>query len=240
MLVLSPEPDDRAACQMDLQRTVPWGRDFNEYSQMFSLPSLQAGDTVIGCGDGPASFNAEANAKGVFATSVDPLYSFSKVELEQRIDEARDEVMPQVRAKVDDYIWRSIESPDELERRRMFAMREFLKDYEAGSQAGRYICASLPKLPFSDKSFDYGLCSHLLFLYSPQLDEQMHVDGVLELCRIARDVRIYPLVSIDDNQRSKHLPAVLEALHEAGHECQETPVGYEFQQGANTMLRVRS
>ena len=225
---------------MDLQRAVPWGRDLNEYTEMFSLSSLEAGDTVIGCGDGPASFNAEATSRGICVTSIDPLYIFGKAELEKRIEEARNEVMPQVRAKADDYIWRSIKSPDELERRRMQAMHTFLDDYEEGCEEGRYRAASLPSLPFQGKAFNYGLCSHLLFLYSPQLDEQQHVKSVLELCRVAQEVRIYPLVSIEDNKPSKHLPAVLSALTAAGYDYEEVPVTYEFQRGAKTMLCIRA
>ena len=225
---------------MDLQRTVLWGRDLDEYTQMFSLSSLKAGDTVLGCGDGPASFNAEATSLGICVTSVDPLYEFSKAELKQQIEEARSEVMPQVRARLDDYIWRTIESPEELERRRMQAMRVFLDDYDEGRLVQRYIAASLPTLPFEGNAFDYGLCSHLLFLYSPQLDEQQHVSSVLELCRVARDVRIYPLVSIEDNKRSRHLPAVLSVLAEVGYSYEEVSVGYEFQRGATTMLRIRT
>ena len=63
---------------MDLQRTVPWGRDLEEYLEMFSLSALETGDTFIGCGDGPASFNAEATSRNIHVTSVDPLYAFSK------------------------------------------------------------------------------------------------------------------------------------------------------------------
>ncbi len=225
---------------MDLQRTVPWGRDLEEYLEMFSLSALETGDTFIGCGDGPASFNAEATSRNIHVTSVDPLYAFSRAELEQRIEQARDEVMSQVRARVDDYIWQSIKNPDELEHRRMHAMRVFLNDYDEGCRTGRYITASLPALPFPDNSFDYGLCSHLLFLYSPQLDEKVHIESVLELCRVARDVRIFPLVSIEDNQRSKHLPAVFEALTDAGYFHEEVPVSYEFQRGARTMLKISS
>lgn len=224
---------------MDLQRTVPWGRDLNEYMEMFDLSSLNAGDTVLGCGDGPASFNAEATSRGIKVTSVDPLYIYSQIELRKRINETRQEVMPQVRVKVDDYIWSSIESPDELERRRMHAMSTFLQDFVDGRKMGRYISASLPSLPFKDKAFDFGLSSHLLFLYSPQLDEQAHIKGVLELCRVAKDVRIYPLLSIDNNQRSNHLSAVFSALAEAGYFYEEVSVSYEFQRGAKTMLRIR-
>jgi len=223
---------------MDLQRTVPWGRDFSEYMNMFSLSELKKGQTILGCGDGPASFNVEAKAKGVSVTSIDPIYAFGKAELEKRIDEARSEVMPQVRANRDDYIWTTIPNPDALEIRRMNAMQAFIDDYEDGSQAGRYVAGSLPDIAFEDNSFDYALCSHFLFLYSPQVDEQQHIDSVLELCRLAREVRIYPLVSIHDNERSEHLPAVFSALDQSGCLYEEVPVDYEFQHGARTMLKI--
>lgn len=223
---------------MDLKQIVPWGRDFQEYSDMFSLSSLVPDDSVLGCGDGPASFNVESMAKGIRVTSVDPLYGFSKVDIARRIDEARDEIMPQVRAKVDSYIWRSMINPDELESRRMQAMHRFLNDFEFGYKQRRYIAGQLPTLPFPDNAFNYALCSHLLFLYSPQMDEQQHLKSVLELCRVSREVRIYPLVSIDNNERSKHLPAVLSALRRSGYHYEEVPVSYEFLPGATAMLKI--
>jgi len=105
-------------------------------------------------------------------TSVDPVYAFSKEQLEQRIEQARLEVMPQVRANQSDYIWKTIKSPDELERRRMQAMQAFIDDYESGSTVGRYVTGSLPDIPFKDNAFDCALCSHYLFLYSPQVSER--------------------------------------------------------------------
>lgn len=225
---------------MDLQRAVPWGRDFHEYLEMFSRYDIKKGIKILGCGDGPASFNAEANAKGISVTSVDPIYAFSKTEIKQRIDEARLEVMHQVRAKSNNYIWKTIASPDVLDIRRMSAMQAFIADYDEGKQAGRYVAGALPNIKFKDNSFDYALCSHFLFLYSPQIDEQQHVEGVLELCRVAREIRIYPLVSIDNNQRSKHLSAVFSAIEKAGYTYEEAPVSYEFQRGANAMLKIIS
>ncbi len=74
---------------------------------------------------------------------------------------------------------------------RLAAMENFLADYEAGKAAGRYIEGVLPSLPFADDSFDLALCSHLLFLYSEQLDADFHIAAVRELLRVARDVRIF-------------------------------------------------
>jgi len=74
----------------------------------------------------------------------------------------------------------------------MAAMDEFLEDYGRGKAQGRYVDAELPTLPCADSSFDLALCSHFLFLYSSQLGETFHQQAIVELCRVAREVRIFP------------------------------------------------
>jgi hypothetical protein len=41
-----------------LDRVVPWGRSFDEYVAMFALSSEDLGRRILGCNDGPASFNS--------------------------------------------------------------------------------------------------------------------------------------------------------------------------------------
>ena len=41
-----------------LDRIVPWGRTFDEYRAMFALSTTDLEGRILGCGDGPASFNA--------------------------------------------------------------------------------------------------------------------------------------------------------------------------------------
>src|SRR5438093_537560 len=77
----------------------------------------------------------------------------------------------------------------------MAAMLMFLADFDDGKDQGRYVNAELPSLSFADASFDLALCSHFLFLYSDQLDESLHRASIEELCRVARAVRIFPLVA---------------------------------------------
>jgi hypothetical protein len=78
----------------------------------------------------------------------------------------------------------------------MAAMNDFLADYAAGKAQARYIDAELPNLPFPDLSFDLGLCSHFLFLYTTQLGETFHQRAIREMCRVASEVRIFPLVAL--------------------------------------------
>jgi hypothetical protein len=47
---------------MQLDQVVPFGRSLDEYCQMFALSEDDLARTIIGVGDGPASFNAEMQA----------------------------------------------------------------------------------------------------------------------------------------------------------------------------------
>lgn len=42
----------------------PWGRSFEEYVRMFSLTPADLKRKILGCGEGPASFNAELAERG--------------------------------------------------------------------------------------------------------------------------------------------------------------------------------
>jgi hypothetical protein len=77
-----------------------------------------------------------------------------------------------------------------------------------------------------------------LFLYTEQLTEPFHVAAVRELCRVAREVRIFPLLALG-GERSAHIDPVMEAMRHDGHDVSLVTVPYEFQRGGNQMLRIR-
>jgi SAM-dependent methyltransferase len=133
--------------------------------------------------------------------------------------------------------WDEIGSVEELGRRRMSAMGRFLEDYENGRQQHRYVCGELPMLPFDDKSFDIALCSHLLFLYTDNLSLDFHLLAVRELCRVARDVRIFPVL---DANRSTYLSPVIQYVRRSDMYADEINVPYEFQKGGHSHGRRTS
>jgi hypothetical protein len=153
----------------------PWGRSFDEYIRMFSLTPADLKRKIMGCGDGPASFNAELTERGGNITSVDPVYHFSTDQIRQRISETYDDVIGQTRKNQDKFIWQEIGSVEEFGRIRMSAMAKFLEDFPAGMIQKRYIPGALPSLPFGNKEFDLALCSHLLFLYTDNLSLEFHL-----------------------------------------------------------------
>lgn len=184
-----------------LDQIVPWGRSYDEYCSMFSLSVDDLASHILGCADGPASFNAELTNRGGRIRSVDPLYAFERDEIQQRIDVCFDEVVTQTENNKNQFSWDTIQSVEELARIRRSAMEKFLAHYQLGSPG--YVSASLPNLPFDDGEFDLALCSHFLFLYSDLIDTEFHVASILELCRVASEVRVFPLLDLTANRSSK-------------------------------------
>ncbi len=204
---------------------------------MFSLSDTDLDTCILGCGDGPASFNVELTHRGGHAVSVDPIYQFSAMEIQERINATYDVILEQTRKNQDEFVWHHIKTVEELGYVRMEAMAQFLEDYPNGGE--RYVTGKLPSLPFSDHEFDLALCSHFLFLYSEQHSVEFHVQSIQELCRVASEVRVFPLLELGA-KRSRHLDCVIKQLNENGYEWAIEQVDYEFQKGGNTMLCVQS
>lgn len=204
---------------------------------MFALSGRDLELKILGCGDGPASFNAEASRRGSRVVSCDPIYEWSAADIRGRIAETYEQVMEQTRQNANEFVWTFIPSIEELGRRRMAAMDAFLDDYAAGESEGRYVTGSLPMLPFADDAFELALCSHLLFLYSTQLGPDFHLSAVRELCRVAREVRIFPLLALGGG-RSPHVETVVADARTAGHDAVIETVPYEFQRGGNQMIVI--
>jgi hypothetical protein len=221
----------------ELSQVLPWGRSFEEYVKMFSLTEKDLNGTILGCADGPASFNTEMNRRGGRIVSCDPIYRFTRQQLSIRIEQACEEIIEQTKRNIDNFVWSSIRSIAELREMRMSAMRQFLEDYDDGKMQGRYIDAELPILPFDDDAFDIALCSHFLFLYSNRLSLDFHRQSILQLCRVAREVRIFPLIDLD-LRPSPHVRPIVRCLEEEGFSVSIERVAYEFQRGGNEMLRI--
>jgi hypothetical protein len=220
-----------------LDKVVPWGRSFAEYVAMFALSEDDLHKRILGCGDGPAAFNVGLTQRGGQVVSVDPLYRFPEAAIRQRIAATYPVIMAETSANSEEFSWTTIKSVDELGRLRLAAMAKFLADFALGLAEGRYRDGCLPKLPFPDRAFDLALCSHLLFLYGEQFSMEFHYASITEMCRVAGEARVFPLLELGAKP-SRHLPGVLEELTAAGYIASVISVPYEFQRGGNQMLRV--
>jgi hypothetical protein len=221
-----------------LDQVVPWGRSLGEYARMFDLAERDLDRRVLDCAGGPASFNCEMHQLGRRVVSVDPIYAFPASQIAQRIRETRETILRKTAESQENFIWDEVQSIERLGEIRMQAMKLFLDDFPSGLAEGRYTVAELPQLPFGDREFDLALCSHFLFTYSHLFSVEFHRDAVRELCRVAHEARIFPLIPNFGHTPSAHLQPLIEQLTANGYRCEKRRVPYEFQKGGNEMLRV--
>jgi len=220
-----------------LEKIIPWGRNLNEYISMFDLTSAEKNLTILDCAAGPSSFNYEMTLQGYNVISCDPIYQLTADQISQRIQAVYQNIIDQVKANYDTFVWQNFQSPEDLGKVRMAAMEKFLQDFPIGVEQKRYLIGELPKLPFANNRFDLALCSHFLFLYSDHLPAEFHLESILGMCRVAKEVRIFPLVKLSGKISPLLMPIVQKLLSQ-GYKAEIQQVAYEFQKGANQMLHI--
>lgn len=223
---------------MMLKQVVPFGRSLNEYIQMFNLSEDDLNRTILGVGDGPASFNAEMTRRNKTVISVDPIYQFSGLEILERFNHVLEDIIQQVKNTPDDWVWSFHKSPDDLKWNRVKVIHTFMEDYDRGKQTGRYRVGELPNLEFSDQQFDLSLCSHFLFLYADHFDEVFHREAIAEMLRVSREVRIFPLLTLR-LQRSPFLDLIMQYFKQQNYRVEVVKTQYELQKGGNEMLVIK-
>lgn len=211
-------------------------RSFTEYVAMFDLPDpLPA--SVLDCCAGGSGFTAEAVSRGVDAVAADPSYELADAELADVVRRSTSSGAGIVDQHPDAFTWSWYGSREERDRLRAGAAEAFLADRAAHPE--RYVAAALPDLPFGDGRFELALCSHLLFTWSDQLGEAWHLAALRELCRVAAEVRVFPLVVQGNGAPVPFLDPVRRALEAEGVASSVRKVPYEFQRGADEMLVLR-
>ena len=224
---------------LQLDRVVFIGRTYFEYLRIFDLDeSVLRNGRVLDCAAGPSSFTAEASKRGFDVTACDVLYGNP---IETLADKGSKDIEHTFQ-KVDDvphlYVWKQYKDRQEIIGLRHKALSLFEQDYLDGLRQGRYIRAELPRLPFPDKAFSLVLSSHFLFLYGDRLDVDFHVASLKEMTRVSSgEVRVYPLQGLDA-KLSPHLDNVLSRLRAEGIRAEIVPTPFEFQRGADKVLRV--
>ena len=222
---------------MQLDQVVPFGRSFDEYIRMFALTEADLQKSILSVADGPASFNAEGTAKGYSIQSCDPLYVFGADEIRDRFYAVRDNIISQIENTQDSWVWNYHTSPTQLKAHRTEVTERFCADFQTGKQSGRYTAGSLPKLTYTDNSYDLCLCSHFLFLYAEQFDTAFHIDAISQMLRIAPEVRLFPLLTLAQTY-SPHVALVTEYFNQIGYQCIIEKVDYELQPGGNEMMKI--
>jgi hypothetical protein len=211
-------------------------RSAAEYRAMFDLTPGDLTGSVLDCCAGGSSFAAETDGRVV---AVDPAYAMGSEELAVQVRVALDEGDRMIDRNADRFEWGWYGSPARRADMRRAAAELFLADLKGRPE--RYVAAALPRLPLSTGGVDLVLCSHLLFTWADQLDEDWHRRALAELVRVARrEVRIFPVVVQGTGEPVAFLDGLRSELHARGHRSHLRDVPYRFQRGGTQMLQIEA
>lgn len=212
-------------------------RSFSEYEAFFALEPDDLNGRILDCCAGASGFAAEATARGIQVTAADPAYRSTIETLGPEAMASNQQGSAILDQHDDRFTWSWYGTPERRNAMRRAALAAFLDDIRAAPD--RYVAAALPDLPFPDRAFNLALCSHLLFTWADIFDERWHLAALTELLRVASEVRVFPLVLQGTGEPVPFLPALVEQIGADGYRVEIETVPYEFQIGANKMLRLR-
>ncbi len=215
------------------------GRIFEEYSAFFDLEleDLKS-KKILDCPSGASSFVQTLKQNGIFAKGVDIIYKFTKDEIEKQGIKTLEKIY-QNTSWMDAYKMDFYKTKENHKKHREDALKGFLKDYKLDD----YIYCELPNLPFENKEFDLLLSSHLFFVYDDRLDYDFHKNSILEMLRVSKEVRLFPLVDIQNSkvlEEKNFSPFVYKIIEELSKDfkCEIIKTDFEFQVKANYYFKI--
>jgi SAM-dependent methyltransferase len=204
---------------------------------MFDLTEKEMVKKILEYGCGPSAVNAELSKRAKAMISCDPLFTLDKDTLYSKVNLIFHDMTERILRDQKIFDFSRYGSPQVLIDARQEGITTFFADYEQGKKENRYQGVSEYALPFPDFHFDYALSSHYLFADLDDQDVDFHLEVIKELARVAKEVRIFPLID-RHNQPSPFLGPVLLGLQKEHFGVEVREVAYHLQPCGNAMLRV--
>tara|TARA_Y100000588_G_scaffold289012_1_gene307563 strand:- start:239 stop:925 length:687 start_codon:yes stop_codon:yes gene_type:complete len=220
-----------------MRKLVLWGHHVDEYQEMFDLSEHDFKASVLEYGCGPSAVNVEIHDSNAHVISCDPLFNLDKSTLSSKVSLVFEQMVDAVKEEQDKFDFSHYHSLEKLIARRKQGLDAFFADYEQGRKDNRYQALNEHSLPFGDFSFEYALSSHYLFADMEEQDVSFHLNLIRELARVAREVRIFPLID-RFGEPSPLLGPVLLGLQKENYGVEVREVPYRLQTKGNAMLRI--
>ncbi|QDP73101.1 hypothetical protein FOG18_11260 [Legionella israelensis] len=220
-----------------MRKLVLWGHTPEEYQEMFDLTKEEMNSSILEFGCGPSAVNVLQSKAGHKIVSCDPLFTLDKDTLYSKTALIFADMVEQVMLAKDHFDFSHEGSLEKLIAKRRQGMEEFFADYKKGKKEKRYIGVTEYTLPYDNHAFDFALSSHYLFAELDNQDVDFHIQVICELARVAKEVRVFPLID-RTGQTSSMLGPVLLALQKENYGAEVRQVPYHLQATGNAMLRV--
>lgn len=223
---------------MNKKQTIlsSWIYGKEDYQQMFALTEDDLNKRILDYPGNLSTFNAQMYHDGFSVVSGDVAYDSQPDDIQPYIDEVFKLHVGDLKS-----LTNRLKDPSESNFNAIvdtWTVRKemFEKDYSAGYQQQRYRSMQLPTLPFPDHHFELLLCSDLVF-HTKLLESNSVTDCVSELCRVAEEVRIFPLLN-QAGEISAALGPVMLYLQQKNFGVEVRQVAFEKIKGGNAMLRI--
>lgn len=219
-----------------MRKLVLWGHTVEEYQEMFDLSEHDLDKRVLEYGCGASAVNAQITAKSGRIVSVDPLFQLDKSALVSEVGQIFSGMVERIAQDAVQFDFSRYGGLEAFVSTRRAGMDVFFSDYAKGHESMRYQPMTT-RLPFADFSFDLALSAHYLFAAFDNQDVASNLVAIQELTRVAKELRIFPLIN-RYGEPSPFLGPVLLALQQANYGVEVREVNYHLQPKGNAMLRV--
>ena len=215
-----------------------WIYSLADYCQMFDLTNEDREKTIFDFPGGVSSFNAEMHVLGHHVVSADNAYHLP----ENEIAAYSDQIFMKNEVFLQDHL-HTLRANETADLQTIFRIwqhnkDQFVNDYAQGLSEGRYQVVDSVNFPFKNHQFALALCSD--FLFHTKVTHEFDATALIrELCRIATEVRIFPLLDQHGEVSTKLGPIML-LLQENNFALEVREVPYYLRQGGNAMLRVKA
>lgn len=234
MLKTNSNLDEELMTNMILSANSRWVYDLEDYKSMFALTEHDLSCKILDYPGKISCFNAEMHALGHDnVVSADAYYDLAPMDMVKHVDYVIQELAEKWNQLLESCFENEERETASLQNKWNQYAQKFLADYSDGVKAGRYLFARLPQFPFESHQFDLALCSDLLNMKNGDL----LTDVVFELTRVAREVRVFPLLNAQGKVADELGPTLL-ALQESNVGLEVRQVPYKIHAKENAMLRL--
>ncbi|PHQ79629.1 MAG: hypothetical protein COB66_06480 [Coxiella sp. (in: Bacteria)] len=222
---------------MSKHEVIPgWIHGLEEYEQMFDLKPEDFKKSILDFPGSISSFNAEVHAEAKHVVSGDAIYAKDMTEMQAYADKLFALNSEYLTQHADDLLQKGKDGLEFVFEMWQRNQARFLEDYAAAKGQGRYERVLMPNLPYETHQFQLALCSDYVFNGHAHNDcrpEQV----VLELCRVAEEVRIFPLLT-ETGDISEWLGPIMLELQNNNYGVEVRQVSFENLKGGNAMMRA--
>ena len=239
-----------------MNKLALWGYDRADCRAMFNLSEEDMASKILEYGCGPNILNLqqkkaiqeisnfshktdeETNSfEDHVVISCDPLFVLDKDTLSSKVRLIFADVIESIKKNQIPFDFNSSEGLDALVAERLQGIHQFFEDYDLGKMQNRYLGVTDYHLPFSDFYFDFALSAHYLFADLQGQTVDYHLEVIRELARVAKEVRLFPLID-SNGDTSQLLGPVLLGLQQENYGVEVKEVNFHLHKAGNAMLRI--